>query len=314
MDLELELWQDYYHNQGMRHLFVEHSYFTAAFLNLWMQADDDTILLELYEDWAGTMAQTEYTLEHYRAIKQTCPETVFHGTDVGHQYWNTGERYLAFLEENGMTDSEEYQRTLEAIEQGKHFYQYGLGSTTVDGVYRENTMAANFIRELEALDGESIMGIYGMAHVKLDSLNHTGECDCMGKQLVAHFGEIFTVEDLTRRVQLEAEPEKLEMLTINNKQYEATYYGRRQLSESYYGYSYAEYWSFTDAYQAFSNSDFVGNAIGANSFPMVIEESGTYMVQLTYADGRKIRQYYLCDGTVAGDMLIAKEIYVSNIH
>ena len=313
MDLELELWQDYYHNQGMRHLFLEHAYFTSAFLNLWMQAEDDTILLELYEDWEGTTLQFDYTLEHFRAIKQTCPETVFHGTDVGHQYWNTGKRYLAYLEENGMTDSVEYQRTLEAIEQGKGYYCNGLGSSTRDDIYRENTMAANFTRELEALDGESIMGIYGMAHVKLDSLNHTNECDSMGKQLVAHFGDIFTVEDLTHRVQMEAQPEKLETLTINNKSYEAEYFGRKPLSISVYEYSYVEYWRLVDGYDAFSNAGFTGHIMGANGFPMLIEEGGTYIVQHIYPDGRKVRAYYLCDGSVLEDSLIAKEVYSSKI-
>ena len=313
LDLELELWQDYYHNQGMRHLFVEFAYFTAAYLNLWMQAEDDTILLELYEDWEGTTLQFEYTLEHFRSIKQTCPETVFHGTDVGHQYWNTGKRYLAYLEENGMTDSAEYQRTLEAIEQGKGFYCYGLSSTTRDDVYRENAMAANFIRELEALNGESIMGIYGMAHVKMDSLNHTKECDSMGKQLISHFGDIFTVADLTYLMQLKAKPEKLETLTINKKSYEAEYFGRKPLSESYHGYSYVEYWRLIDAYDAFSNAGFTGQIMGASGFPMVVEEGGAYVVQYTYHDGRKVCEYYLCDGSVMEDTLIAKGVYSSKI-
>ena len=313
MDLELELWQDYYHNQGMRHLFLEHSYFTAAYLNLWMRAADDSILLELYEDWKGTTLQIEYTLEHFRAIKETCPETVFHGTDVGHQYWNTGERYLKYLEEQNMINSVEYQRTLEAIEQGKGYYCNDLGSWVRDNVYRENTMADNFIRELESLKGESVMGIYGMAHVKLDSLNHTEECDSMGKQLVTHFGEVFVVEDLTHRVQMSAEPERTETLTINGKNYEAEYYGVRPLSETYYEYCQVEYWRIPDAYEKFSKAGFTGKTLIGSDYPVAIENGGTYVVQYTYPDGRAIRKYYLCDGTVANDAFVTKEVYSSKI-
>ena len=313
MDLELELWQKHYHEDGMRHLFTEHSYFTAEFLNLWMQAADDTILLQIYDNWEGTTAQTEATLDFYRAIKETCPKTVFHGTDVGHQYWNTGEQYLAYLEESGMTDSEEYQRTLEAIEQGKSFYCNGLGSSNADHIYRENTMAENFIREYEALDGKSIMGIYGTAHVLLDSLNHTGECDSMGKQLAAHFGEIITSEDLTPRAQAEAKPERVETLEFNGKSYEAEYFGLRQLSASYYGYSQVEFWRLVDAYESFSKADFTGSILGESSWPMVIEEGGAYVVQYTYPDGRTIRQYHLCDGTAMQGVLVTSEVYSNKI-
>ena len=42
---ELALWKDCY-ARGVRYLFVELPYYTAQYLNLWMQAEDDTILLE----------------------------------------------------------------------------------------------------------------------------------------------------------------------------------------------------------------------------------------------------------------------------
>ena len=43
---ELALWKDYYAG-GMRDLFVELPYFTAQYLNRWMQADNDRILMEV---------------------------------------------------------------------------------------------------------------------------------------------------------------------------------------------------------------------------------------------------------------------------
>ena len=41
---ELALWKDCY-ARGVRYLFVELPYYTAQYLNLWMQAEDDTILI-----------------------------------------------------------------------------------------------------------------------------------------------------------------------------------------------------------------------------------------------------------------------------
>ena len=34
MDRQLEIWHEYYHNQNMRHIFIEDAYFTAEYLNI----------------------------------------------------------------------------------------------------------------------------------------------------------------------------------------------------------------------------------------------------------------------------------------
>ena len=120
---ELSLWQDCY-ARGMRHLFVEMPYYTAEYMNRWMQAEDDSLLLALYADWEGTLQHNETYLRFYRGLKETCPETVFHGTDVGHQLHSTGQRYLNELKAAGQQDTEAYARTLKALEQGRTFY-YG---------------------------------------------------------------------------------------------------------------------------------------------------------------------------------------------
>lgn len=307
--LELTLWQSYYHDQGMRHLFVEHSYFTAQLLNIWMQEDDDSILMDIYNDWFGTQAYTENTLDFLRTIKETCPETIFHGTDVGHQFNSTGKRYLEYLEAHDLMDTQEYQLTLEAIDQGKRYY----GEGSADHVYRENTMAENFIREYEALDGASIMGIYGTAHIYLDRLNHTGECDSMGKQLASRFGEQITSEDLSVAAQAKKEPLHVETVTIGETDYTAEYYGSWTVSESYFGYSEVEFWRLPDAYEAFSRSDPTGTFRGSSYYPFLVEEGGAYIVQFLYSDGRKLRAYYLCDGMVYDGVLVTKEIRGSAI-
>ena len=54
LEKEFELWSSYYQNDGMRDLFVELPYYTAAYMNLWMKSDNDDILHSLYQDWAGT--------------------------------------------------------------------------------------------------------------------------------------------------------------------------------------------------------------------------------------------------------------------
>ena len=81
-EYEAERWKECY-ERGMRHLFVELSHYTAQWLNLWMDAEDDEILEQLHQDWESTLSSGAETLDFYRTIKEQCPETVFHGTDVG---------------------------------------------------------------------------------------------------------------------------------------------------------------------------------------------------------------------------------------
>ena len=108
LEREFELWSSYY-QEGIRDLFVELPYYTAEYMNIWMQADNDEILDALYQDWAGTAIYSEEVLDFYKRIKRECPETVFHGTDVGHQYNTIGERFLKYLKENGQEGSKVYQ-------------------------------------------------------------------------------------------------------------------------------------------------------------------------------------------------------------
>ncbi|MDI9498118.1 MAG: hypothetical protein QM270_06500 [Bacillota bacterium] len=188
---EYELWHKHYHSDGMRHLFLELPYFSAEFLNIWLQEDSDEILNALYDDLEGTAAHVPAVKEFYRRIKADCPDTVFHGTDVGHQFYSTGERYLEYLEQHHLEDSRQYALAEEAIRQGEQFYENS------DFVYRENKMAENFIREFDSLAGERVMGIYGGSHTRPDALDYSGRVSCMAKQLKDHYGDIIYSEQLS---------------------------------------------------------------------------------------------------------------------
>lgn len=70
--------------------------------------------------------------EFYKRIKKECPATIFHGTDVGHQYDSTGQFFLMQLREKQQENSEIYRIVQENIEQGKYVHEH------MDFVYREN--------------------------------------------------------------------------------------------------------------------------------------------------------------------------------
>ena len=188
---EFEIWHEHYYNDDMRHLFLELPYYTAEFLNIWMTEENDDILDVIYNDLEGTASHVPAVKAFYKQIKAQCPETIFHGTDVGHQFFSTGERFLKYLEQNNLQDSRQYLITVEVMDQGETFYE------TSDDVYRENKMTENFIREFDLLDGEKIMGIYGAAHTGLNKLDYTRQVPCMANQLREYYGDIIYSENLS---------------------------------------------------------------------------------------------------------------------
>jgi len=124
--------------------------------------------------------------EFFKKIKAECPETIFQGTDVGHRYFTVGKRFLNYLENNGIKDSEQYKLTEDTILQGKLYYKRS------NNEFREDMMTKNFIREFESLDGEDIMGIYGAAHTGLDSpMRGSKTIPCMGKRLKERYGDLY---------------------------------------------------------------------------------------------------------------------------
>lgn len=290
-DKEFELWYAYYHNKNMRHLFIEMPYYTAEYLNLWMQSGNDDILEEIYMDWEGTATYNQYAKGFYKRIKDECPETVFHGTDVGHQYNSTGKRFLKYLETNNLTDSEQYSLAREAIEQGEYYYSHS------DEVYRENKMTENFKREYDKLNDESIMGIYGAAHTGLDAMAYkSSSVPCMANQLKKYYGKAIQSEDLSY-IALEKEPLRVDFITINDKEYEASYFGKQDLT-GFKDYAYREYWRLENAYDDFRSNPLTNDVLPYDQYPMKIETGQVYVIDYFKTDGSYSRLYYRSDGYV----------------
>lgn len=305
LDKEFALWSAYYENEHMRHLFIEVPYYAAEFLNLWMQSDHDEILDALYEDWTGSAMHAPVVKEFYQKIKHACPETVFHGTDVGHQYSSTGERFLAYLEINAMKGSDSYLRTQEAIDQGKYFYEHS------DDVYRENKMAENFIREFDAIYPENVMGIYGTAHTGLEATvmeTRSGSVPCMANQLQACYGDAVNSEDLTWMIK-DIAPIRTDKMTINGTVYTASYFGKEDMT-GFKDFAYREFWRLENAYDDFKDQRKTGNVLPYDNYLMLIETGQVFVLDFGMTDGSVVRQYYRSDGNTWEGRMTTEEFTI----
>jgi hypothetical protein len=321
LDSEYKTWYACY-SEGQRHLFIEYPYYAAEFMNLWIKSDSDELLDELFDAQAGTAGNSEYNYAFYKKIKEELPETVFHGTDIGHQYGTTGLRYLQYLEDKGLADSEQYTLAQECIEQGKRFYASGTTDEEMDWAERENAMAANFIREYDKLGGIKILGIYGSAHTDYTINNYlTKTVGSMAKQLRAHYGDIVSFTTLSpnynehagdgalplpgdeRPPEYEAVTDRsgegrIDTLTIGGKDYEATYFGIQDLREFLEGqYLSREFWRVENAYDDFKNYKAEAeNYLPYNRYPMDIELKQVFALRYVLADGTERTEYHRSDG------------------
>lgn len=199
-DAEYDLWVNYY-GEGYRDLFIELPYYTAEFLNVWMHEPDDVIIDQVFYDLQGSAAGNEYYYQFFQDIKKSCPETVFHGTDVGHEFDTTGLSYLSYLEENDLKDSPEYEKAVECIKQGVEFY---TDETAYEGLslLRENYMVENFIDAYDSVGGK-VMGIYGIDHTRTDTPMY------LYGRLKEHYGDTISTVRISSLLFGENEPYKL---------------------------------------------------------------------------------------------------------
>ena len=175
-----EVWKDHYDNHGIRHLFLEIPYFSAQLLNLWMHEKDDSIISDFSEE----------SVNLYKKIKSGCPETVFHGTDLG--WWafdDQGKKYLEYLKNSEKQDSEEYKITLQNIEEGKKWW---TPDTHIDLGYRENLMARYFIREFDKIGESKAVGFFAANHCIIHPLSSK-----MAQKLKVYYGDVINTQLLS---------------------------------------------------------------------------------------------------------------------
>lgn len=282
MEKQLELWGEYYRTSDMRHLFVELPYYTAEWLNIWMKSDGDGILDELYNDWAGAAIHIPYAKTFYRAIKTEYPETVFHGTDVGHQYNTSGKRFLEYLEDNGLTDSEQYLLAKETVGQGERYYQNASGLA-----YRVDKKTENFIREFDKLGGQSVMGIYGSAHTEF-GLMAGQSFPTLAERLKERYGAAVHSETLSWL--------RTDVIIAGGKEYEASYFGEQDLTGFGIEFTSRAFWRLENAYDDFKDKAKTGDVLPYGNYPAPVETGQVFVIDYRRSDGSAVRMYYRSDG------------------
>ncbi|MCL2169372.1 MAG: hypothetical protein FWB74_05030 [Defluviitaleaceae bacterium] len=302
---QLEIWGDFYHNYGMRHLFIEKPHFTSSLMNRWMQADDDAILNQLADEWRqqGTMAGSPYVLDFYKTIKRDFPETIFHGTDIGHQTDSTGWRYIQLLRAEGLQGSDSYNLALENIAQFERFRRENF-CHTVRAYYKPQ----NFAREFDRLRDQDVMAIHGMAHVAITD-NFLGlRVPSMATTLRERYGDALETFNMTH-YSLTAVPVRTDIVTLGDMEFEATFFGASttRFSTGLGTIVKREFWRVEEAYEHFANSPTTGSVLPFDNFIMPVETGQVFIIVFHVDGGSYHRFYYRTSGMIWDDRPAAQE-------
>ena len=285
LNKEFQIWKSYYDERGMRDLFVELPFYTSELLNIWMTEDNDEILDYIYDSIDNTQGHFPAFKDFYRRIKTECPETVFHGTDVGHFYDTMGAEYLTYLEENSLLDSENYSLAQEVMKQGEIFY-----SSKDMFEYREKKMVENFVRAYDSLENKDIMGIYGGFHTDLVYE------DNMISYLNTYYEDSIFSNDLSN-INLYTQPIRIEKIQVGDREYEASYFGMVNLSKTFPELKTRKFWRLENTGRDFDKVTLTGDKLPYNNYPMPVEEGQVFVIEYESKDGGLRTEYYKADGS-----------------
>ena len=300
-DKELEIWSDFYQNKNMRHLFIEYPYSFAEFLNIWMKAENDDILNTMRGDLEKVRDEDLTFDDFLRRIKKDFPQTIFHGTDLDHQYDTIGSQFIKYLESNNQKDTEQYQIALKTIEQGKIYHENSKLNGVYNEEFRETALTENFFREFDKLISQDIMGIYGRSHT--DCYCYEPDVISFGQRLICRYGTAVNIIDLSY-----LDKTYWEVININEKDYKAYQIGGHEIKIN--DWVFREYYRLENAYDDFKDKTKTGSFIYYKNFPRQVNFNDVYVVVYQRKDESEERFYYRSDGKFIDGLPITEEFLI----
>ena len=135
---------------------------------------------------------------------------------------------------------------------------------------------------------------YGFAY-------ETKSVPCMANQLKAHYGGAVHSEDLTWLAK-DIDPDRVVTMKVNEKDYQASHFGKEDITTINKNYISREFWRLNNAYDDFKNNPKTGDVLPYNNYPMLIEKGQVFVIDYTKSDGSVIRTYYRSDGEVGNGL------------
>ena len=107
-------------------------------------------------------------------------------------------------------------------------------------------------------------------------------------------------------------PHRTDSITVDGKTYEASYFGRVDVSSWLNGYQWREFWRLENAYEDFKGNPKTSMVLPYNNYLMPVEEGQVFAIDYLKNDGTKKREYYRSDGMVWNNMPSTEEFLVKD--
>lgn len=108
---------------------------------------------------------------------------------------------------------------------------------------------------------------------------------------------------------------KKDIITINGKEYEASYFGEQDMSEWSDYATKREFWRLENVDGRFENCERLDNVLPYNNYPPIkIEIGQVFVIDYHTKSGTIDRKYYIADGTVWQDMPSTRQFIIEEIH
>lgn len=143
-------------------------------------------------------------------------------------------------------------------------------------------MTENFMRAFDKLDGDSVIGIYGGAHVGIDEMNFTNEIPSIANQLGKVYGDALHSEDLKKI------PVRTDTIEVNGKENAATNYGTAELTKFNIKYVSREFWRLEDVYDNIAKNTETNDVLPYNDYSIPVEVGQVFVIDYTKPMARLI--------------------------
>ena len=105
------------------------------------------------------------------------------------------------------------------------------------------------------------------------------------------------------------EPLRTETMTLNGKEYTASYFGEYDISQIA-GYKTRKFWRIEDAYDDLKDLPKTGEILPYNNFPMEVKEGQIFVIEYLRTDGTTYRTTYRSDGRTVGGLPATEAVNV----
>ena len=96
----------------------------------------------------------------------------------------------------------------------------------------------------------------------------------------------------------DVEPERVDTIKLAGKEYQASYFGIKDITGKVEGFTQLKFWRIENAYDDFKHESYIRDSLPSYNYPTAIKIGDVWLVEATKTDGSILKLYYRCDKNI----------------